>query len=74
MSNSNKFLILTMNPENYTCQRLNSAAFSKGTQLDTRYTLDCEFDSLASETGISCLGMPLSLYDGIIPRFGPSVT
>lgn len=63
-----------MNPENFTCQRLNSAAFSKGCQLDKRYTLDCEFDSLASETGISCLGMPLSLYDGIIPRFGPSVT
>jgi ribosomal protein S6--L-glutamate ligase len=69
-----KLAILSRSPGSYSTQRLRTAAADRGHHVKVLDTLRFGIDLTGDEPDLQFRGRPLSSYDAILPRIGPSIT
>jgi len=69
-----KLAILSRAPRCYSTRRLRSAALDRGHSAKVLDTLRFAIDLSGPEPDLQFRGKPLSNYDAVLPRIGPSIT
>jgi ribosomal protein S6--L-glutamate ligase len=69
-----KLAILSRAPRSYSTQRLRTAALDRGNEVKILNTLRFAIDLSGPDPDLQFRGKPLSDYDAVLPRIGPSIT